>query len=172
MPTTPPPPGWGPRPPEGPPPPGESGPQVPGWAEPPPQPPRSTNTCLVVSLILGGLAVLAVIGIIVAIAVVERTVENPPGDGPADDLEITACEVDGDTRWPHADLTVTNHSSKTSDYVVSIEFVTTSGTRVAEANVAVDNLAPDQVARERAQGLTQVDGQVSCSITDVTRFAS
>ncbi|MEU8528767.1 hypothetical protein AB0C77_24750 [Streptomyces sp. NPDC048629] len=169
MPTTPPPPGWGPRPPEGPPP---SGPQVPGWAAPPPRPPKRTNTWLVVALVLGGLAVLAVVGIIVAIVVVERTVDNPPGDGPAADVEITACEVDGDTRWPHADLTVTNRSSKTSDYVISIEFVTASGTRVAEANASVDNLAPDQASQDRAQSLTQVEGPVSCNITDVARFAS
>lgn len=167
MPTTPPPPGWGPRPPEGPPP-GPPGPS--SWGAPPP-PPKRRNTCLIVALILGGLAILTVVGVIIAIVAVDRTVKLPPGKGVARDVEITACEVAGDSRWPRADLTVTNHSSKTSDYVISVEFVTSSGTRVAEAATTVDNLAPDQVAKERAQSLTQVDGPITCNITNVTRFA-
>ncbi|WP_406858970.1 hypothetical protein ABZO31_01480 [Streptomyces sp. HUAS MG47] len=172
MPATPPPPGWGPRPPEQPPPPGPGGPQGPAWGPPPQPPPKRTNTCLVVALILGGLAVLAVVGIVIAFVAVDETTDLP-GEGREDrDVRISSCEVDGDTRWPHAGLTVTNLSSKPSDYAISVEFVTASGTRVAEANAAVDNLAPDKVAEVTAQSLTQVDGPVTCNITDVFRVAS
>ncbi|MFG2332462.1 FxLYD domain-containing protein [Streptomyces sp. NPDC048604] len=124
------------------------------------------------ALIVGGLAVLAVVGIVLAFVAVDETTDLPPGDREARDVRISSCEVGRDTQWPHAGLTVTNRSSKTSDYEIGVEFVNASGTRVAEAVATVDNLAPDKVAQVTAQSLTQVDGPVTCNITDVVRFAS
>ncbi|MGW0365822.1 hypothetical protein [Streptomyces sp. NPDC002990] len=129
---------------------------------------------MIVTLVLGGIALLAVIAVILVIAFV-ATVEDPSRDdphGPVGDVKITACEVDAGTKWPHADLDVTNRSSKPSDYVVSVEFVGPSGERLTEAHTAVTHLAPGQVARDRAQSLTQVTDPVTCRITDVTRVAS
>lgn len=160
----------GPQPPQPPQPPPSGG----GWNAPPPQPPRKSRTCLIVALVLGGLALLAVIALIALTAFV-ATVEDPSRDdpdGPAGDVKLTACKVDADTKWPHADLDVTNRSSKPSDYSVSVEFVGPAGERLTEAHTALTHLAPGQVAHDRAQSLTQVDAPVTCRITDVTRFAS
>jgi hypothetical protein len=116
--------------------------------------------------------VLLLVGGIVALVL---SVDDPAGDdtdGPLGDVRITACQVDATTRWPHADVTVTNRSGKPSDYLVGVEFVVPSGDRVAEAETAVDHLAPGQTSRGRAQGLSQVTGPVECRVTDVIRTAS
>ncbi|MFB8076765.1 hypothetical protein [Streptomyces sp. NPDC056013] len=153
--------GWG-----GPPPPPGG-----GWGGVPPRPPRKSRTCLVVGLVLGGLALLAVIGVVALVVSVDDPARDDP-DGPAGDVRITACQVDAGTKWPHAQLDVTNRSSKPSDYVIGVEFTAASGERLTEAHAAVTHLAPGQVAHERAQSLTQVDEPVTCRITEVTRVAS
>ncbi|MFB9367428.1 FxLYD domain-containing protein [Kitasatospora albolonga] len=89
------------------------------------------------------------------------------------DAEITGCKVDGVLGWPSADVKVTNHSSKTSNYIVSIEFVDESGTRVGEGIAATNNLAPNQAAALKAQGTSDSKGKkLSCKVTNVTRYAS
>lgn len=97
----------------------------------------------------------------------------PVDPGPTGDAKVTSCHVDSDTQWPAATVTITNRSSKTSNYVVSVEFVDGHGTRLAEGTAATNNLAPGQSAHETAQSLDQVNGgSISCRITDVTRYAS
>ncbi|QGV79503.1 hypothetical protein [Streptomyces ficellus] len=143
-----------------------------GWGPPPPPPRRGSRTCLVVALVVAGLVAAVVALVIVLVVVAADQVDDPGPDGPDTDVAVATCEVDPTTRLPHAGLTVTNRSSEASDYVISVEFVTASGTRVAEANAAVDNLAPGQVANQRAQSLTKVGVPVNCNVTDVTRLAS
>ncbi|WJV48553.1 hypothetical protein [Streptomyces flavofungini] len=110
--------------------------------------------------------------------------EKPPDQGPAQeqtapsepdaraDARLTKCSVDPSTRWPTAELRITNHSSKTSDYSVEVEFVGADGVRIAEGVAVTSNLAPDRAANESAVGIRQTSGKVVCRITDVTRFAS
>lgn len=88
------------------------------------------------------------------------------------DVKITSCEVDSATNWAKAELTITNGSSKKSNYMISIEFVNGAGTRVGEAIAASNNLAPGQAAQETAQGLDQIKEKVTCKVTKVTRYAS
>ena len=123
---------------------------------------------LLVLVLAAVLVLLVVLGGLFA----SRNGEPSRPHAPEDDVRVTACEVDGTTRWPHADLAITNNSSKTSDYLVSVEFVDPAGTRVAEANASAQNLASGQLFRTRAQALTQVGPDVTCRVTDVTRFAS
>lgn len=96
----------------------------------------------------------------------------PAPAGAEADVKVTGCEVDSATHWAKALLTITNGSSKKSNYMVSVEFVDASGTRVGEAIAASNNLAPGQAAKETAQGLDQIDGKVTCKVTKVTRYAS
>ncbi|GHC43663.1 FxLYD domain-containing protein [Streptomyces flavofungini] len=96
----------------------------------------------------------------------------PPVSGPRADVEIIKCSVEPNTRWPNAELRITNHSSKTSDYWVEVEFVDADGVRIAEGVAGTSNLAPDQVANESASGFREASGKVVCRITDVTRHAS
>ncbi|MEU6941428.1 FxLYD domain-containing protein [Streptomyces rubiginosohelvolus] len=92
--------------------------------------------------------------------------------GPEGDVKVTGCEVDSTPTWARADLTITNRSSKKSNYLISIEFVDKTGTRIGEAVAATSNLAPGQSAQGKAQGLDQITGAITCKITDVTRYAS
>lgn len=105
----------------------------------------------------------------------EKPEEEPvPAKGvdPDEDVKITKCEVDPTLQWPSASLDVTNRSSKSSNYIISVEFVDKDGTRLGEGTAALNNLAPGQVSKEKAQGLTQVSGKVTCKVTKVTRYAS
>lgn len=98
----------------------------------------------------------------------------PAGDGDKlKDAKITACKVDDVLGWPSAELTVTNHSSKTSNYMIQVEFLDEAGTRVGEGIAATNNLAASQSANLKAQGAADSKGKkLSCRVTDVTRYAS
>ncbi|MGI5397195.1 hypothetical protein [Streptomyces sp. CA-251251] len=67
---------------------------------------------------------------------------------------------------------MTNHSSKDSNYVISVEFLDGSGTRKAEGTAALNNFAPDQTAEEKAIGLSKAPDGLKCKITNVERYAS
>ncbi|MBT2428208.1 ATP-binding cassette domain-containing protein [Streptomyces sp. ISL-112] len=188
------PPGWEP-------PPGQRGPAPqPDWGTPPgraaqPPPPRRSGRGKIVGCSCLGALVL-VIALIVAImassggdddepdrsptgpAPSSATRETPTSEepqqesGPRGDVKVTACEVDPSTSWAQADLLITNRSSKASNYVVQVEFVDASGTRLGEASAAASNVAPEQKVNTKAQGLDQITTKVTCRITDVTRYAS
>ncbi|MFD5880120.1 FxLYD domain-containing protein [Streptomyces yangpuensis] len=87
-------------------------------------------------------------------------------------MEITACEVDSFTKWPHAELLVTNRSSKASTYTVQVEFVDAAGKRLSEAYAVTNAVAPGQQSSMTAQSLTQVTAKITCRIMEVNRYAS
>ncbi|WP_137989178.1 FxLYD domain-containing protein [Streptomyces vilmorinianum] len=92
--------------------------------------------------------------------------------GARGDVKITACEVDPVTKWPSAELLITNRSSKASNYIVNVEFVDASNKRLSEAVAASNGVAPGQQSKVTAQGLDQITARITCRITDVTRYAS
>ncbi|WP_431676022.1 FxLYD domain-containing protein [Kitasatospora sp. KL5] len=97
----------------------------------------------------------------------------PAGDGDkTKDVEITKCSADPVLHWPSAELTITNHSSKASNYMVQVEFLDASGTRIGEGIAATNGLAPNQKSMQKAQGATEAKGQLSCRVIDVTRYAA
>ncbi|MBX9425497.1 MULTISPECIES: FxLYD domain-containing protein [Streptomyces] len=99
--------------------------------------------------------------------------ERPEDEsGVRGDVRITACEVDPATKWPSAELLITNRSSKASTYLVEVEFVDASNKRLGEALAGSSGVAPGQRSEVTAQGLTQVSTKITCRITDVTRTAS
>ncbi|WUD74565.1 FxLYD domain-containing protein [Streptomyces sp. NBC_00510] len=173
--------------------------QQPGWAGPPPQP-RKSNTGKIIGFGCLGVVVLVVLVVISGVVGVLATrggssdpkpgASKEPNRAPAapseskdsgDDEEeagatgevkIDACTIDDLIKWPAAELTITNRSSKTSDYVVQVEFVDSSGKRIAEGLAATKNLEPGQQAKETAQGLNKATGKITCRVTEVTRYAS
>lgn len=105
----------------------------------------------------------------------EETSESPgetPENPPEDDVTIESCEADPSTSLPAAELDITNHSSKSSNYVVHVEFLDSSGDRVEETLAASNNVAPDQTSRVTAQGLTAAPAELTCNITEVVRTAA
>lgn len=96
-----------------------------------------------------------------------------PGKAGMKDVTVESCIKDGATGWPHANLTIKNNSSKTSDYSVQVEFVDADGDRLDESMAASNNVAPGQKVETKAQGLSEVSGSgIKCKITSVTRTAS
>ncbi|MFD3515976.1 FxLYD domain-containing protein [Streptomyces sp. NPDC058657] len=173
-----PPPGWSQPPPEGYP---QQGGQ--GWVPPPP--PRKSGTGKIIGFsCLGAILLVAILVaavMVVAVGGDDEPVRKPSPTGPAErpqengprgDVRITSCEVDSSTRWPHADLVVTNRSSKDSDYTVHVEFVDASGKRLSETHTSTSRVAPGQQSEVTAQSLDPVKSKITCRIKEVTRFAS
>ncbi|QGZ51860.1 hypothetical protein GPZ77_28895 [Streptomyces sp. QHH-9511] len=167
-----------------------------GWGPPPgteggPPPRRKGNAGKIIGFSCLG-AVLLVVALIVAITLVARDGDgggdgdperrtpvprSPSGrpqeeSGARGDAKITTCEVDPVTKWAAAELLVTNRSSKASDYIVHVEFVDASGTRLSETYASTNDVAPGQQSKVTAQGLDQVTAKITCRIKDVTRYAS
>ncbi|MDX2542427.1 FxLYD domain-containing protein [Streptomyces sp. WI04-05B] len=171
-------------------------PTGPGWGGPPP--PRNSSAGKIIGFSCLGVVAVFVVLIVIVLAVgggdsgspkggstptsdksstgrssapAKETVAGVP-DGPEGDVRITSCKVDATTSWPSAELLITNRSSKTSNYAVSVEFVDASGKRLGDAFTATNNLAPGQKAQETAQGLDTIKAKIKCRVTEVTRYAS
>ncbi|MEV6081766.1 hypothetical protein AB0L80_42870 [Streptomyces sp. NPDC052069] len=171
--------------------------QQPGWGQQP-LPPKKKNTGMIVGFSCLGVVVLVImlgiIGMVVggtdsgsdeggvlevtapptkaAGKAEEKPVEAEKPAGPEGDVKVTGCEVNDSTGWPKADILITNHSAKKSNYIISVEFVDASGKRLADAVAASNNVAPKQEVEEDAQSLDKVEGKVTCRVTKVTRYAS
>jgi hypothetical protein len=100
----------------------------------------------------------------------EPSDEPSDASGPEGDVKITQCEVDSLTTWASAEITITNSTEQAASYVVSVEFVDSSGKRVGDALAATENLAAGQKAEETAQGLDTIKGKIDCKVTEVTRY--
>ncbi|MGW6598482.1 FxLYD domain-containing protein [Streptomyces sp. NPDC055036] len=166
-------------------------PPGPGWGAPPP---KKSNTGLIVVLsIAGGLVLMVLLGLLIGsgadgVATAERSAEAKPTesqsapaeapakaeskDGPEGDVKVTGCSVDDFTGWPSADVLIKNRSTEKSNYVVSVEFVDSSGKRLGEGLAASNNVAAGQKVETKAQSLDKVTVKVECRVTEVTRYAS
>ncbi|WP_143686956.1 hypothetical protein [Streptomyces sp. TLI_171] len=91
---------------------------------------------------------------------------------PEADVSISSCAVDPTTSFPSAQLEITNHSSKASDYSIAVEFVDANGTRVAEGAALETHVAPGQKVVDTAGGTAQVSGKVTCKVTSVNRISA
>lgn len=169
----------------------------PGWGAPMP-PPKKTNVGLIVGAGCGALLLaIVIVGVVVALlrgsddggnsgSSPDRSpsvaAPSTAGETPAEeeeilprhvdakeDVTIKACSVNSLTKWPDADLEILNSGSDAADYIVYVEFVDSSGTRLAEGLAAATGLGPGQKAKEKAQGLGETSGKVSCKVTNVYR---
>lgn len=131
-----------------------------------------------------GIATLAFIGLIVLMAVVaaggsedkdssgDSGVASSSGNTtnpPEKDVEITEC-ADGQF-GPEVKIRITNHSSKRSNYVISLNIENASGTKVGEGFASSNNVEPGQVAEEEAAATANGD-VAKCVLKDVERYAS
>ncbi|WP_030271621.1 hypothetical protein [Streptomyces sp. NRRL B-24484] len=98
---------------------------------------------------------------------------TPSGSGEKPkDVEITSCSVDPTLHRPSAELSVTNHDTRASTYLVRVEFVDATGTRIGEGTVTASGLAPDRPTVLKAQGTTTATGRTSCRLVEVTHYAT
>ncbi|AUG78647.1 hypothetical protein CFP65_3867 [Kitasatospora sp. MMS16-BH015] len=175
--------GWGQQPP-----PGQSpyGPPPPGWSQQPPAPPKRRFGRGVLVGCLSAVVLLVVLIVVIVLAVGGSSKKSPTspsstGSGvqstggahpPEADVTVTSCDVDPTTSIPSAKLEIVNHSSKSSDYSISVEFVDANGTRVAEGAALQNHLGPGQKAEDTAGGTAQVSGKVTCRVTSVNRISA
>jgi hypothetical protein len=97
---------------------------------------------------------------------------DAPIHPPEGDVKVDSCAISDAIDLPEAAITITNHSSKASNYLIELEFVNPAGTRLAEGIASADNLAPGQSEKVTATGTEQVSGKLRCRVTKVTRYAS
>ncbi|RSO40138.1 hypothetical protein DMH15_16085 [Streptomyces sp. WAC 06725] len=86
-------------------------------------------------------------------------------------MKVTGCSVDGATGWPAAKLLITNRAERQFSYMVTVEFVDASGTRIGTGVAAENKLAAGQAARATAQGFVKASGKIKCRVTDVQRYS-
>ncbi|MEV0915440.1 hypothetical protein AB0I93_14365 [Streptomyces sp. NPDC049967] len=171
----------------------------PAWTGPAPLPPPKKTNRAGLFAILGcsGVLVLAVVGGVVALvssggsdkgeasgsgkvttspsapAVSKDPSKKAPAPGGAEaDVKVTGCVVNSSTTWPAADVEIVNHSGSKANYIISVEFVDGSGTRLGEGAAAANDVAVGQRVKEKAQGLAETSGKVSCRVLKVTRYPS
>lgn len=90
----------------------------------------------------------------------------------SEDVKITKCGKDslGDL---DAKVAVTNHSSKASDYLITVAFESKDGSRqITTGNAIVDSLQPGQTTVQDAGGLTAYSRPFKCVISDAQRTES
>jgi hypothetical protein len=67
------------------------------------------------------------------------------------DVKLSAIRIDGKLGTPSAAVTITNHSSKLSNYVVDVSITSADGkTQLDAAMVSAERLAPGQTTKKAA----------------------
>lgn len=67
---------------------------------------------------------------------------------------------------------ITNHSSKRSNYMVSLNLESSDGTKVGEGTGISNNVEPGQVAEEEVLASASGGDVAKCVLKDVERYAS
>lgn len=91
---------------------------------------------------------------------------------PQDDAALDKCGTAEYLDYPQATVRMTNHSTKRSNYMVSVNFLDASGTVVASGTALASNVEPGQSAIDTAGGVSGKGAPAKCVITNVDRFAS
>lgn len=88
------------------------------------------------------------------------------------DVAIDTCAAD-DFGLVTADVTITNKSSKRSNYLIEMTIVDAGGTKIGDLIASSNNVDPGQVAKEQAVGSGPEDeAGFTCKLVSVTRYAS
>lgn len=92
----------------------------------------------------------------------------------AGDIHIDACTVDTTLSAPVAHLTVTNNSSKPSDYSIAIAFEDAAGNQLDTGNAFVQALQPHQSTKTDASSLKQGVNTtgMTCKVVEADRFSA
>lgn len=99
--------------------------------------------------------------------------QAPSASPAANDVSISKCGLDPTLNDPTATLTVVNHSSKTSDYVITVAFDSPDGSQFDTGDADVQTLAPGQTGSATASSLKDgAPSNITCKVTQVDRTAS
>jgi hypothetical protein len=124
---------------------------------------------------LGTLAIiLSIIGMVVVANAVSEVGDSLKGDtykaadaksgkqpkaenSPAKDVKMGTPVVNADEYDAHVPVTVTNHTDKTSDYSITVEWVDSEGNRISTGDAFVEGVKPGQTAKDKAVSLADSD---------------
>ena len=93
----------------------------------------------------------ALIVLLLAAIVLVIVLANSSSDDAKDDVTVTSCEPNGDGN-PEASGRIQNDSSKTSNYVIRIDFNDRSGNTISEGAVTVKSVESDSAAEWQLTG--------------------
>ena len=98
----------------------------------------------------------------------ETEAETEAAHPPRNDVDAGwTCDVESDV--VRASGTITNHSTKTSFYIIETEF-RLDGVMVDHRSTGIDDVEPGETARVEAVSSDVVDDDVTCHVTTVERF--
>ncbi|MCB1041182.1 MAG: hypothetical protein KDA94_16855 [Acidimicrobiales bacterium] len=91
-----------------------------------------------------------------------------------DDVKVNTCGKDDTLGFAQANITVTNNSSKASNYMIEITFTSKDGkTQIGTGNSFIQNLAPGQNKTEDVSSLDDAgDAEIVCTVSSVDRTES
>lgn len=176
--------------------PGWGQPQQPGYSQQ--EPPKKAGLGKKIAKVIGGVGCLGVV-VIIAVAVIAGGSSSDSGGSKAgsgstapkagtsvkggnsavssgghpadDDVKITSCELDS-FGMVTAKVTIVNHSSKASDYLGSIYFMS-GQTRTGSGAILESNVKPNQKVLTTAVGTSDAQGKITCVVgDDLSRTAS
>lgn len=146
--------------------------------------------CFKIGLIVAAVLALAGIGLVVLLALFVNEVGDQVDEQVAATISRSGQTVNDEMAREAADVTpgacrgsefgmaelelsVTNSSSKASDYLIEGVIELSDGTKVGDLFGLVENVAPGQTARDTLVGTVEGDGSgITCRIVRVDRTAS
>ncbi|MGQ4490522.1 hypothetical protein ACN6LM_001143 [Streptomyces sp. SAS_281] len=137
-------------------------------------PGRRTGGMTVALITVGALIALAVVGGLVGLIVFARAYGEVHEDiHPDQDVTVTSCRTDGETRRPVAGVRITSEAARRGTYTVHVEFrgrATGSGEGVAagKRTLAVKDPAAGATVSERVVGPGAVPGPPECEVAEVS----
>jgi len=118
-------------------------------------------------------AIAALVAVIVAIVVI-RAVSSTPTHPAANDIEQVMCNHTDSVGYWHAIVRITNHTSRTSDYAVTVEWDDASGARLQSGSGFINGVAAGQNATGDIEAPPPATAGIPelCKAVSVTRTAS
>ncbi len=103
-----------------------------------------------------------------------QSISGNKSNPPEADVVIDSCDYEDVIGTVTAKLTITNNSSKRSNYLITINIEDGSGIKIGEALASSNNVEGGQVAKEDALGTISGEkpADMKCIIKEVNRFAS
>jgi len=102
-----------------------------------------------------------------------RSVVAPGSKSAADDVTVSTCTNDPTLNIGSVKVKVTNHSSKASNYLITVTVSSADGkTQIDTGNAAVQSLNPNQSTVTDATVTKAVPAGSVCKVSDVLRTAA
>jgi hypothetical protein len=114
-------------------------------------------------LIATVLVLLLLAGVALAIVLINSSSDDAKGD-----VTVSRCESTGGGN-PEASGQIRNGTSKTSNYVIRIDFNDDSGNTVSEGAVTVKSVEANDTAEWQLTGARDASGKLECEINRVSR---